>query len=285
VITTLVLTVTVEVVTLNVTLEAPAATVTLAGTAATDELALLRVTTAPPLGAALVNVTVPVALFPPTTELGLTLTAERLAAAGGGGGVEAAPAVNRRELENGPATFAELKARTRQKSRCAGRPEIVACETLTIWLNVSGALKFCEESICISYLVAFATSDQSNVIGCPTFASTAGDKSVGAPGVGGGAGAVALTVRLAVFVTPPPETEIVTMVCVLTGVVEMLKPPVVEPAGIITPLGTEATAGLLLATCKIRSVDAGDATVTVAKELPPSPVVEVGLSVSDAGGC
>ena len=136
--------------TVNVTLDAPAATVTLAGTAATDEFALLRVTTAPPLGAALVNVTVPVALFPPTTEVGLTLTAERLAGAGGGGGVETAPAVNRRELENGPATFAELKARTRQKSRCAGRPVIVACDTLTFWLNVSGAVKFCEVSICIS---------------------------------------------------------------------------------------------------------------------------------------
>ena len=279
--TTLVLAVTAEVVTEKVAVEAPAATVMLAGTAATDGFALLRLTRAPPLGAPLVKVTVPVGLFPPTTELGLTLTAERLAA----GGVETAPAVNRRELENGPATSAELKARTRQKSRCAGSPVIVACDTLTIWLNVSGAVKFCEESICISYLVALATSDQSNVIGCPTFASVAGNKSAGAPGVGGGAGAVGLTVRFAVLVTPPPETEMVTTVCVLTEVVEMLKPPVVEPAGIITPLGTEATAGLLLATCKIRSVDAGDATVTVAKELPPSPVVEVGLSVSDAGGC
>jgi hypothetical protein len=282
---TLVLAVTAEVFTVKVTLEAFAATVTLAGTAATDGFALLKLTKAPPLGAPLVNVTVPCAVFPPTTELGLTLTALRLAGAGGGGGVDTAPAVNRRALENGPATFAELKARTRQKSRCAGRPEIVACDTLTIWLNVSGALKFCESSICISYLTAFATSDQSNVIGCPTFASTAGDKSAGAEGVGGGVGAVGLTVRFAVLVTPPPETEIVTTVCVLTEFVEMLKPPVVEPAGIITPLGTEATAGLLLATCKIWSVDEGDATVTVAKELPPSPIVDVGFSVSDEGGC
>lgn len=150
---------------------------------------------------------------------------------------------------------------------------------------MSGALKFFESSICISYLVALATSDQSNVIGCPTFALSAGDKSVGVPGVGGGAGADGLTVRFAVFVTPPPETEIVTTVCVLTELVKMLKPPVVEPAGIVTPLGTEATAGLLLATCKIWSVDEADATVTVPKELPPCPVVDVGLSVNDEGGC
>jgi hypothetical protein len=87
------------------------------------------------------------------------------------------------------------------------------------------------------------------------------------------------------LVTPPPETEIVTTVCVLTELVKMLKPPVVEPAEIITPLGTDATAGLLLATCKISSVDEGDAIVTVANELPPNPVVDVGLSVSDVGGC
>ena len=85
VITTLVFAVTAEVVTAKFTLEAPAATVTLAGTAATDGFALLRLTRAPPLGAPLVNVTVPCAavVLPPTTELGLTLTPERLAAAGG----------------------------------------------------------------------------------------------------------------------------------------------------------------------------------------------------------
>src|SRR5215213_6616120 len=143
---TLVLAATAEVVTAKVTLEAPAATVTLEGTAATDGFALLRLTRAPPLGAPPVNVTVPCAVLPPTTEVGLTLTVERLA----GDGVEAACAVNRREVEKGPATPAELNARTRQKSRCAGRPVTVACDTLTVWLNVSGAAKFFEPSICIS---------------------------------------------------------------------------------------------------------------------------------------
>src|SRR5215510_8635617 len=115
---TLVLAATAKVVTPKVAIEAPATTVTLEGTAATDGFALLRLTTAPPLGAPAVKVTVPCAALPPTTEVGLTLKAERLA---GDGGVETAPAVNRREVENGPATPAELKARTRQKSRCAGR--------------------------------------------------------------------------------------------------------------------------------------------------------------------
>jgi hypothetical protein len=141
---TLVFAATAEVFTLKFTVKAPAATVTLAGTAATDGFALLRLTTAPPLGAPLVNVIVPCAVLPPTTEDGLTLTAERLAA------VDAARGVNRREAEKGPATPAELKARTRQKSRCAGRPVTVACDTPTIWLSVSGAAKVPESSICIS---------------------------------------------------------------------------------------------------------------------------------------
>jgi hypothetical protein len=119
------------------------------------------------------------------------------------------------------------------------------------------------------------------LIGCATFALDAGDKSVGAVGVGGASG---LIVRVAVLVTPPPETEMVTTVWAVTELVKMLKPPVVEPAGIVTPFGTEAIEGLLLATCRTSSVDDGDATVTSA-ELPPEPMVVVGLSVSDEGGC
>ena len=128
---TLVFAATADVLTPKVALKAPATTVTLAGTETTDVFALLSVTTAPPLGAPPVNVIVPCDVFPPTTEVGLTLTADRLAVVGGGV-VDAAWAVNRREAENGPATPAELKARTRQKSRCAGRPVIVACDTLTV---------------------------------------------------------------------------------------------------------------------------------------------------------
>ena len=63
------------VVTVNVALVTPAGTVTLAGTLAAFELSE-SVIAAPPLGAAALNVTVPVDEAPPTTVAGLTETAE-----------------------------------------------------------------------------------------------------------------------------------------------------------------------------------------------------------------
>jgi hypothetical protein len=68
------------VVVVNVAVVLPAATVTLAGTAATNELALDRVTTNPPVGAARVSVTVPSEVLPPTRDVGLNPRAERAAA-------------------------------------------------------------------------------------------------------------------------------------------------------------------------------------------------------------
>src|SRR5580704_11999443 len=74
--------VTALVVTVNVALVAPAATVTLAGTVAADPL-LERATTAPPVGAAPLSVTVPVDGAPPLTVAGLSATEDSAAAVAG----------------------------------------------------------------------------------------------------------------------------------------------------------------------------------------------------------
>ena len=74
-------TVTALVVTANVFVVVPAATVTETGTVAALPLLLVNATTAPPAGAALPSVTVPVLPTPPVTAVGLTLTPTR--AAGG----------------------------------------------------------------------------------------------------------------------------------------------------------------------------------------------------------
>ncbi len=59
---------------MNVAVVAPAATVTLAGTVAAAVLPLLKATTAPPVGAWALRVTVPVDEPPPVTVVGLRLT-------------------------------------------------------------------------------------------------------------------------------------------------------------------------------------------------------------------
>jgi hypothetical protein len=85
--------VTADVVTVNVLLVLPAATVTLDGTVATAVLLLESDTTVPADGAALVNVTVPCDVFPPTTLDGLTEMAESVGALVPGVTVSTAPQV------------------------------------------------------------------------------------------------------------------------------------------------------------------------------------------------
>jgi len=131
---TLLIAVTAVVVTPNVAEDDPAAMVTVAGTEATAAFPLASDTRAPPAGTAPLRVTVPWAPPPPTTLAGLTLTADKAAAAG------AACGVKRREAENGPNTPAEFAALTRHHNRCAGRPESDACDRVTVGFAASGGV-------------------------------------------------------------------------------------------------------------------------------------------------
>ncbi len=69
---------TVPVATVNVVEVVPAATVTLDGTVAAVVLLLVNVTTAPPLGAPPLRVTVPIDDDPPATLFGLSVSEERV---------------------------------------------------------------------------------------------------------------------------------------------------------------------------------------------------------------
>ncbi len=73
----------------NVALVLPPGTVTVAGSLATDELSLSE-TTAPPLGAGPLNLTVPWDVFPPLTLVGFR---ERALNTGNTGGVTVSVAV------------------------------------------------------------------------------------------------------------------------------------------------------------------------------------------------
>ena len=71
------------VVTVNVAVVDPAATVTLAGTCAAVVLLLVNPTVAPPVGAAALNVTVPVDELPPVTLVGFRETEDKDTVAAG----------------------------------------------------------------------------------------------------------------------------------------------------------------------------------------------------------
>ena len=87
-----------------------------------------------------------------------------------------------------------------------------------------------------------------------------------------------VTPRVAVWVTPPADAEILTEVELLTLLVEIVKVALWAPAGTVTLAGTVATPVLLLAS--VTSVPPGGATsssATVPCEVLP-PWTEVGLS-------
>ena len=92
-----------------------------------------------------------------------------------------------------------------------------------------------------------------------------------------------VTPRVAVWVTPPADAEILTEVELLTLLVETVKVALWAPAGTVTLAGTVATPVLLLV--NVTTVPPGGATsssATVPCEVLP-PWTEVGLSANVAG--
>jgi len=132
---------TAKVVTVKLTLVDPAGTVMLDGTVAIAVLSLVNETTAPPLGAALLRLTVPCEVLPPTTFVGLSAREDRTGAAGAAWGVKV------RVEDQEPATPMELTPRTRHHNCLFGNPPMVVCETVTDWVATNGELMLLESSI------------------------------------------------------------------------------------------------------------------------------------------
>ena len=89
-----------------------------------------------------------------------------------------------------------------------------------------------------------------------------------------------VTPRVAVWLTPPADAEILTEVELLTLLVETVKVALWAPAGTVTLAGTVATPVLLLV--NVTTVPPGGATsssITVPCEVLP-PLTEVGLSAN-----
>jgi hypothetical protein len=89
-------------------------------------------------------------------------------------------------------------------------------------------------------------------------------------------------VSVADNVTPPPDTEIVTSVLVLTGEVPMLNPPAAANCGTMTELGIVTRSGREVESEKVTSASLGSAAVTRPNE-PDEPEVVAGSSVMEVG--
>jgi hypothetical protein len=255
-----------DVVTPNVVEVAPPGTFTLAGTVAGP--ALLSVTAIPPVGAGPLSVTVPVEEPPPSTAVGLSVS---------------------------PAMTGGLIVRT-AVFETAPRVAVIVGETVVATAEVEIV------NVAVVWPAATVTlpGTMATVLLLPRVTATppvgAGPSSVTVPvaglppvnTVGLSASAErdgALTVRGAVFATPPADAVMVGEVVEGTAEVEIVNVAVVCPAVTVTDAGTVAAAVLLLLrVTTIPPAGAAELIVTVpVEELPPMTVV--GLRVSWLTAC
>ena len=261
------------VVTVKVALDEPAGTVTLAGTLVAAELSLSD-TTAPPLGAAPLKVTVPVDELPPVTLDGLTETVDNDADGGGGG----APSVTViAPNTNVPFIAAESCGVVVPPGNVVMAKVALVAPPGTVTLN--GTLA--ESGWLLARLIAtpFGGAGPPSLTVPVAEAPPATLEGLTVSDVSGGR--LGYSVNSFDRVTPPPVTEIVTAVGALTAAVAMSKKPTPLPAKTVTVSGTAASAGSLLSTCMISSWPAPSAAVTTPCE--PLVVVDIGLTSNDVG--
>ena len=253
----------------NVALRNPAAMVTLAGTCATEALLLCRVTTTPAVGAAPFSVTVPVTLFPPTTEVGVLVTEESVGALIVSVVVLLTPYVPVIVAVVLTATGVVVMVKVAVRAPAATVTLVGTTAADVLLCRVTNA----PPAGAAPFNVAVPAEEAPPVTVCGLLVSD--NKLAG------------LIVRVAVFEVPYvaviTDEEVAATPLVVTG-----KAAVVAPAETVTLLGVCATAVLLLeSVTNVPPVGAALARVTVPVELFP-PTKLVGLSASDvrvpAGG-
>ena len=227
---------TADVVTVKVPLVDPAATVTLAGSDAAAELSDSD-TTAPPLGAAALSLAVPVDDAPPVTLVGLSVSDVSVTE----GALVMLNAANSVVLPSVAVSVTVVLS--------TGNVVTVNVALLAPAGTVTAAGTLAEPGRLLLKLTPIppagaalsrVTVPVAEVPPCTLFGVTVKPVSVGKLG---------WTTRSAERVTPPPVTEMVTTVRVVTAPVVMTNPPKLFEAGIVAKAGTEATCGLLLVTC------------------------------------
>jgi hypothetical protein len=252
---------TVVVVTVNVAVRAPALTVTVAGRVAAA-LSLESVTEAPPVGAALVKVTVPVEGLPPATLDGFSVTPERAAGT----------LMVSSEVLVTPFAPALIVATVPAKTDVVVTVNVaVVAPALTVTLDGTVAFALSLESeTTVPPEGAAPVKVTVPVEGFPP-TTVAGFKETpesADPGV---------TVRDAVLVTPLNPALIVAVTEVATVVVVTENVAVTSPAATVTLVGTTAAVLSLESDTVVPPAGAAPVKVTVPREVPP-PETLAGLS-------
>ena len=254
---------TLPMVTVKVADVDPAGITTLAGTLAAEVLLLERKTVKPPVEAAAVEVTVPVAVPGPAMVVGLT---ENVLRTGGGFTVipnvvllppKVAVKVTAVELLTVPAVTRKV---------CV----VVPCGTVT---DAGRVAAFVLELVSVTVAPGGAAAPDNVRVPAPVVPLTIVDgvttRLLGTTGAG-------LTVTPVVTLTPENEAVIVTAVATLTVPAVRMNVVEVEPAGTVTLAGIVAPAGDELSATVAPPVNAADDRLTV-QIAPPDGDTEVGL--------
>ena len=253
-------------VTVNVAVVAPAATVTVAGTVAAALLDA-SVTTAPPAGAAAVNVTVPVTVLPAVTDAALSVSVDNA------GPVAAGFTVSVAVLETAPLVAVIVTAFTAVTAVVLTVNVAVVAPAATVTLAGTVAAALLDASV-TTRPPAGAADDSVTVpvLAVPPVTDVGFNATVLSTG--------AVIPRDADWLTPPSVAVIVDAVFAATAVVVTVNVAVVAPAATVTLAGTVAAALLDVSVTTRPPAGAADDRVTV-PVLDTPPATDVGFKVTE----